>query len=212
MAPMYPIFLDVSQFVGVIVGGGEVAARKARGLAAAGCGVIRVVAREFASDFPESVTRVTESYRAEHLDGADLVFAATDSSGVNDTVVRDARERGILVSRADVDADGQGDFIVPAKLQQGSLQIAVSASSAALSVAIRDALKDQLNPAWTQMAEEMKSLRPRLLRHPSLTIEQRRAIFRDLATTEALETLHSFGREALWRWVEARHPEIGSNV
>ena len=55
MPAMYPMLLDVTDRQIVIVGGGSVAARKAAGLIEAGETKVRVVAREFRRDFPESV-------------------------------------------------------------------------------------------------------------------------------------------------------------
>src|SRR5437763_5927763 len=102
--------LDVSRMTAVIVGGGGVAARKARGLIEAGCEKIRMVSPTFHQDVPASVERVAARFEAEHLDDASLVFAATDSPEVNDAVIREARRRKIWGCRADTDEDLPGDF------------------------------------------------------------------------------------------------------
>src|SRR5438045_776150 len=99
----YPLLLEVSDRPIVIVGGGEVAVRKAMGLIDAGATSVRVVAPQVHERMPTQVQRIAETYRPEHLPGAELVFAATDDPKVNDAVVRDARELGILVCRADAD-------------------------------------------------------------------------------------------------------------
>src|SRR5687768_11992217 len=85
----YPLMLDLTDRPVVIVGGGEVAVRKVRGLLDAGAPRITVVATDFHADLPPTVVRVAERYEARHLDGAELVFAATDGREVNDAVVRD---------------------------------------------------------------------------------------------------------------------------
>src|SRR5262245_42466510 len=98
--------LDVTDRLAVIVGGGGVAARKAAGLIEAGANRIRVVAPVFGPDpFDRRIERITATYRAEHLDGAKLVFAATNDPAVNDAVVRDAQSKGVLVCRANADDD-----------------------------------------------------------------------------------------------------------
>src|SRR3954468_7060995 len=109
----YPLLLNVTDRQIVIVGGGEVAVRKAKGLLAAGAKRVRVVAPRFHQAMPETVQRVVETYRQEHLNAADLVFAATDDPAVNDAIVRDARVLKILVCRADLDQN-KGDFATPA--------------------------------------------------------------------------------------------------
>jgi precorrin-2 dehydrogenase/sirohydrochlorin ferrochelatase len=99
------MILDVTGRTVVIIGGGEVAARKARGLLDAGAGFVKCVAPEFSPDLPVEVERVPEQYRPTHLEGANLVFAATNLPEVNEQVVRDAHARHLLVNRADADAD-----------------------------------------------------------------------------------------------------------
>src|SRR3712207_1645627 len=113
--------LDVTRRLVVIVGGGRVAARKARGLIEAGATRIKVVAPAFHPEVPQGVERIVAFFQDAQLDGAALAFAATDLADVNDHVVRAAQERGILVSRADSDDEDPGDFVTPAKLVQGNV-------------------------------------------------------------------------------------------
>ena len=197
--------LDVTDRLAVIVGGGAVAARKARGLLEAGARRVRCVSPDFAPDMPESVERVREAYEPRHLEGAVLAFAATDLPAVNDAVVRDARARGVLVSRADADDDHPGDFTTPAKLRQGPVVVSVSTGgSPALSVLIRNGLLERWDPRWTRMADMMLSLRRQIIEHLDEP-EGRRAAFRDLATDEALNVLDAGGVAAVVKWLIDRH-------
>ncbi|MBA2707323.1 MAG: bifunctional precorrin-2 dehydrogenase/sirohydrochlorin ferrochelatase, partial [Gemmatimonadaceae bacterium] len=136
----YPLMLDVSQRLIVIVGGGAVAVRKAAGLLDAGATRIRVVAPEISNDLARGIEHVKDNYRSDHLNGASLVFAATDHADVNAQVVRDAHARNLLVGRADAadgDLDALGDFATPAKFTQGPVTVAVSAGgNPALAAAI----------------------------------------------------------------------------
>jgi siroheme synthase-like protein len=196
--------LDVSNRLVVIVGGGGVAARKARGLLDAGATRIRAVSPAFCENLPPEVERVERPYGAGDLDGATLAFAATDRPEVNEAVVRDANRLGILVNRADADDDAPGDFSTPAMLRDGALLITVSAGgSPALAAAVRDGLRSRLDRKWVAMAEAMRDLRPRI-RDGGLPIERRRAAFRDLASDEAMTVLEREGVEALWDWLERR--------
>src|SRR5258706_10473453 len=120
--------LDVTNRLVVIIGGGGVAARKARGLLDAGATRVRVVSPTFHKDLPAAVERIAERYEARHLEGAGLAFAATDSGETNDAVVADARRLGILVSRADVDEGEPGDFSTPAVVRKGAITVAFSAA------------------------------------------------------------------------------------
>src|SRR3954468_5369705 len=138
----YPLMLDVSQRPIVIIGGGSVAARKVKGLLDAGATSITVVAPEFCESIPAGVQRITARYTADHLTNAGLVFAATDNPDVNAAIVRDAHQRGLLVSRADSTDDETGDFATPAILREENLIISVSAGgSPTLAAALRDEIE-----------------------------------------------------------------------
>jgi precorrin-2 dehydrogenase/sirohydrochlorin ferrochelatase len=198
--------LDVSDRLIVIIGGGAVAARKAATLLETGATRVRVVAPQFDPQMSTRVERIHESYQARHLDGAQLVFAATDSPATNAQVVRDAHSRGMLVNRAD-EAEPLGDFITPARFQEGEVIVSVAAGSAALAVAIRNDLARRLDRRYAKMAHAMQTLRP-LIRSSNLDPDKRGSVFRDLASDEALETIAVGGLDQLKRWIATRHPDL----
>lgn len=124
MAVFYPIFLDLNRSPVVVVGGGKVGLRKARGLLEAGARV-RVISPAFDAGFHDlEVERITREYEAGDLAGMMLAFAATDSREVNRRIGEDARALGIPVNIAD-SAEECG-FIVPARVTHGHVQIAIS--------------------------------------------------------------------------------------
>ena len=208
MRAAYPLMLDVSSRLVVIVGGGGVAARKCRGLLDAGATRVRVVSPAFCEGLPGGLERVEGEYEPRWLDGASLAFAATDRPEVNQAVVRDARRMGILVNRADADDDEPGDFATPALFREGELVVTVSAGGApALAAAVRDDLRHSLRPRWAAMAGAMRSLRPRI-RDSGAAIEHRRAAFRDLASPEAMDVLERGGVETLWSWLRERNDRL----
>ena len=89
--PGYPIELDLSGRMVLVVGLGAVGRRKASGLAAAGARVIAVdPAAEGALSLPGAIEVRCEPYRAAHLEGVTLAFAAATEE-VNRQVVADAR-------------------------------------------------------------------------------------------------------------------------
>jgi siroheme synthase-like protein len=151
------------------------------------------------------IERVYGTYEPAHLDGASLAFAVTDLPKVNELVTRDARERGIWVNRSD--EGDQGDFATPAKLVDGDVTVTVSAGSAALSAAIRDDLSGKLDRRYVRLADAMKTLRP-AVRSSIAEEPARAAIFRDLASGEALEVIDTGGLEGLTRWLRQRHPDL----
>ena len=205
MPHAYPLMLDVTDRLIVIVGGGAVAVRKVKGLLDAGATRVRVVSPAFHDEMPAGVDCVTASYEAKHLDGAQLAFAATDATEVNGRVVRDARARGIWVNRSD---DGEeGDFATPAKLVDGEVTVTVSAGNAALAAAIRDDLATKLDRRHVKLADAMKTLRP-AVRMSEADPQKRAAIFRELASDEALSAVDAGGIESVIGWLRQRHPNV----
>jgi precorrin-2 dehydrogenase/sirohydrochlorin ferrochelatase len=215
MSHAYPIFLDVSRRRMVIVGGGAVAARKASGLLAAGGKAIKAIAPKFVRDFPREVEKITAGFAPVHLDGAEMVFAATDSTAVNDAVAAEARRRGIWLHRADGEEDDPGDFITPAVLRCGPITVAVSASgSPALAAGLRDALAGSVTNDWVELAEALKQLRPRI-KASGLPIARRGEILRSAASTEAAAALAEGGMAGLNSWLRKRFadlPELGDGT
>ncbi|TXR56653.1 uroporphyrinogen-III C-methyltransferase [Quadrisphaera setariae] len=105
MSPNYPLHLDLEGRRAVVVGGGPVAARRARGLLEAGADVLLV-----APQACEEVTELDESGRitwrrgrfaASDLDGAWLVHTATGVPRTDDAVAAEATSRRIWCVRAD---------------------------------------------------------------------------------------------------------------
>ncbi|MGH3148329.1 MAG: precorrin-2 dehydrogenase/sirohydrochlorin ferrochelatase family protein, partial [Rubrobacter sp.] len=125
---LYPIFLNLSGRRCVVVGGGEVAGRKARKLLQAGAEVV-VIAPEIHPDLTRAGLETQQrAYRDGDLEGAHLAFTATDSREVNAAVALEAGERGIPVNVADRPSDG--DFARPSTLRRGRHQVAVSTGGA----------------------------------------------------------------------------------
>src|SRR5947209_375431 len=102
--PAYPLFLVVVQCPVLIVGGGAVALRKARGLIESAARVT-VVSPEFHKGFDElkDVERIAAPYMATHMARKmwRLVFAATNVKEVNEQVFKHASAAGILCCRCD---------------------------------------------------------------------------------------------------------------
>ena len=201
--------LDVTDRLAVILGGGAVAVRKARGLIEAGATKIRMVSPTFCNDVPAMVEKMTARYEARHLDGAGLVFAATDSPATNDEIIREARRRGIWVNRANADDEEPGDFTTPAVLRQGPVTVTVSTAGApALAAKIRDELAGRFDPRWQTMADAMKTIRPAILAAVKMTPSRRREAFRELTMDEAMKVLTDGGVESLWKWLWEKYPEL----
>jgi len=124
-----PIFINIKGRSCLVVGGGEVAHRKASVLVEAGA-TVRAVAPEFTStfaDFP-GIECITERFQTCHLEGVMLVIAATNDSAVNQDVSQQARARNIPVNV--VDNPDLCTFIMPSILDRSPLMVAFSSGGA----------------------------------------------------------------------------------
>src|SRR5207302_912165 len=100
-----------------------------------------------------------------------------------------------------------GDFITPARFQEGEVIVTATAGSPALAVAIRDDLTRRMDGRFTKMAHAMQTLRP-LIRDSDLDSQKRAAVFRELASPEALDALAAGGMDRLRQWISARYPDL----
>ena len=141
----YPIFLDLRSKPVLVVGGGTVATRKVKGLLESNA-LITVVAPAISSELRvlSQVTLTEREYESTDCRGCALVFAATDKRDVNAQIARDAASLGIPANIAD--APEECGFIVPARISEGGIQIAVSTGGTdpRRAVAIRDRIRKSL--------------------------------------------------------------------
>ena len=142
----YPVNLNIKGKLCVVIGGGRVAERKVKNLLRYG-GRVRVVSPDLTDRLSkwasqERMDYTRSEYRASHLKGAFLVYAATSDRKVNAEIARDAAERRLLVNVAD--APTESTFILPAVVRKREISIAVSTNglSPAKSVRIRDRIKE----------------------------------------------------------------------
>ncbi|MBL8432880.1 MAG: bifunctional precorrin-2 dehydrogenase/sirohydrochlorin ferrochelatase, partial [Dechloromonas sp.] len=120
-----PAFHDIRGRLCLVVGGGEVAARKAGVLREAGAR-LRVVAPEIEPELAglPGVEAVVARFAPHHLEGAVLVVAATSDREVNRQVSELAGERNVPVNV--VDDPELCSFIMPSILDRSPLMVAFS--------------------------------------------------------------------------------------
>jgi siroheme synthase-like protein len=162
----YPLFLDLTGRLCVVVGGGIIAARRVDPLLDAGASVT-LVSPEVTSSLAHlasegRIRHVARCYEPGDLAGATLVLAAVDDPAVTAAVATEARERGVWLNAADDPA--HCDFFLPGLVQRGVLTVAVGSSgtSPALTRALREHLDSTLGHEWSLLGELASTARREL--------------------------------------------------
>lgn len=183
----YPVSLAVSGSKCVVVGGGEVAARKIATLLECGAQV-EVISPALAPELhrlhDQGVLRWRERpYQAGDLAGAFLVIAATDDEQVQAAVFAEASAANQLVNVADVPT--RCNFILPALVCRGDLVLAVSTAgqSPALARRVSRELAEAYGDEYGTVVKIMGFLRPLVLARGA-GHRRNREIFTDLLHAE----------------------------
>jgi precorrin-2 dehydrogenase/sirohydrochlorin ferrochelatase len=168
----YPIYLDIRDRKCVIIGGGEVAARKAERLLDCGAKVSVISPKltpELASlKEKDLIYHLAVEYKGDLIDGAALVIGATDDEKTNAQISHDARSKGIPVNI--VDDPQKCDFILPALVQRGDLAIAVGTGgkSPALARHLRKELESKYGKEYEIFLNILGNLRVKMVKNEGI--------------------------------------------
>jgi uroporphyrin-III C-methyltransferase/precorrin-2 dehydrogenase/sirohydrochlorin ferrochelatase len=174
----FPIFIHLQGRRCLVVGGGEVAARKAAVVHEAGAQV-HVVAPEIGHGLQELVDAGAVSWRTgtfeeSDLEGAYLAFAATNNATVNARVAEAAEARSVPVNV--VDTPGRCSFVVPSIIDRSPVLIAVSTGGASpvLARLIRARLETLIPAAYGRIATLAAEFRDKVKAHFSHPPDRRK--------------------------------------
>lgn len=194
----YPIFLSLRGRVCLVVGGGSVSERKVKSLLRAGA-CVRIVAPELSEWLREKsqngqIDYAGRYYDAKHLDGVELVFAATSDTTLNRSIAAEAHRLRLWCNMA-TDPE-EGSFILPAVFHRGPLTVAVGTSGASPAMArrIREKLEKDFDDAWVILLEMMAIIRS-VIQSRGLDTAKNQELFRGLAELPLIE------------WVERREKD-----
>ena len=213
-SPLYPVFLNLQGRQVLVVGGGEVAARKVLPLIECGAEV-----RVGAPELNEALQKLKAEGRITHLEGEfqphwlDAVFlaiAATDEVEVNRAVAEEGAARRLWVNV--VDDTELTRVQVPAVVRRGPLTVAISSGGAApvLARQLREKIEQSVDESFGQLAELLRIHRARLrARFPH--VPSRRKFMETLWPGEVGELLRAArfdaARARLVELIEAGEPE-----
>ncbi|MGL4033397.1 siroheme synthase CysG [Kosakonia cowanii] len=173
-----PIFCQLRGRACLLVGGGDVAERKARLLLDAGA-QLTVNALTFIPQFTAwaaegMLTLVEGEFSETLLDECWLAIAATDNDAVNQRVSDAAETRRIFCNV--VDAPKEASFIMPSIIDRSPLMVAISSggTSPVLARLLREKLESLLPQHLGHVAKFAGQLRSRVKRHFATMSERRR--------------------------------------
>ncbi|WNJ95213.1 NAD(P)-dependent oxidoreductase [Vibrio ruber] len=168
----FPLFMDLTDKAVLVVGGGEVASRKTEALVKAGARVtilspeISATLRTLWQD--DVIQWIQQCYDSAFLTRNYVqVWATTDHASLNHQIYADAKLLGLLVNV--VDDQPYCDFITPAMIDRGAIQVAISSGGASPVLArnIRESIEAILAQNLRVLAqfcgekrEHLKATRP----------------------------------------------------
>ncbi|HFT7324836.1 TPA: siroheme synthase CysG [Proteus mirabilis] len=194
----FPIFCQLNNKPCLLVGGGEVAERKARLLMEAGA-VISVVAPTFTPQFMQwQNEQRLQCFMAEFsvADLADkwLVIAATDNEQVNQLVYQQATEQRIFCNV--VDSPKQASFIMPSVIDRSPIMVAISSGGKApvLARILREKMEQWLPNSLGALAQLAGKLREQV-KQRFATMSARRYFWESFFADKALQAEIDAGRD-----------------
>ena len=153
----FPIFLTGDNINALIIGGGEVAARKIE-LLIKSTHQIQIVSATLSGSVQHLIkehqlTWHPHNYKPHMMDGINLVIAATDSEDINAQVQQEAKNINILVNV--VDQPELCSYITPSIIDRSPMIVAISSSGSApiLVRMLREQIEKMMPQKYGLLAE-----------------------------------------------------------
>ncbi len=165
----FPLFFKLKNKNCLVVGAGEVAARKIELLLRAGA-IITVIAEEIGSSItkmknnPQLIIKQKEFEKAD-VKAFHLIISATNNSSINLLVANTATEHNIPVNV--VDNPSLCSFIFPAIIDRSPVVAAISSAGASpvLARLLRAKIESIIPPAYGQLAHLAEKFRTKVKEH-----------------------------------------------
>lgn len=159
----FPLFIKLQQQACLVIGAGDIAARKIDLLIRSGAN-ITVIALEFSASVRElqakhALTVLQKPFAASDVNGFKLVISATDNAETNQCVADAANSQGILVNV--VDNPALCSFIFPAIIDRSPIVVAISSGGASpvLARLIRARLESTIPYQYGKLAQLAETCR-----------------------------------------------------
>ena len=148
--PFFPMMIDLNNKEVLIVGGGNIASRRAETLSRCGA-KITAVSLNFNKDFPEVYKKISRAFIIEDIqEKFFFVIAATNDRKINKLIADIAKSKKIPVNVCDNQSDC--DFFFPSLINVEN--VAVSVCTAGLNSSLTRKLSDKLRKVWASWIAE----------------------------------------------------------
>jgi siroheme synthase-like protein len=194
----YPIHLDLKGRPVLVVGGGGIAEGKAEQLLAAGASIQLVsptiTPRLAALAAQRAIRHRAGAFAEFDLLGVMLVICATDDPAVNQEVHRLASARNLLCNV--VDQPALCNFITPALVLRGDLQIGISTAGGSPSVAqlVKRRIADTIGEEYGDLLRIAAALRD-ALKARGVGYNDRRDLLNEFLESDVLDLLRAGKQE-----------------
>ncbi len=206
----YPVNLTIKNKKCVVIGAGDVAARKIKGLLQCEADV-HVISPDITDMLQilveqKKIVYHKRAYRYGDLEGAFLVFAATNHRSIQEAVTKEADQRGIPVNIAD--APSSCSFQVPAKIRRGDLLLTISTGgeSPALASFLRKNLEKAFGWEYTQLVCLLGRIRDEFIRKNEPK-ENYLVVVEELMQTDIIEMIRYQEIEKVYHRLSSLVPE-----
>lgn len=166
---LFPIFLKLESLKTLIVGGGNVGLEKISAILRNSPNApITLVAREIhpeirsLAEAHKNVELVERNFRLWDLWSADIVLLATNSRETNQSILRFAKTRGLLVNVADT--PDLCDFYLGSVVTKGELKVGISTNGKSPTIAkrFREFLEEAIPEDTNQLLDNMNGIRDKV--------------------------------------------------
>jgi siroheme synthase-like protein len=166
---LFPIFLKLESLKTLIVGGGNVGLEKVSAiLKNSPAAPIMLVAREMHPEIRTLAKKhpnlelVERNFRLWDLWSADIVLLATNNRETNQSILRFAKTRGLLVNVADT--PDLCDFYLGSVVTKGELKVGISTNGKSPTIAkrFREFLEDAIPEDTNELLDNMKGIRDKV--------------------------------------------------
>ena len=188
----YPIGIDIKDKLCIVIGGGEVAERKALKLLEFGANVL-IISPEITKRLEKlskkgKLNYIKDRYKKEYIKEGFLIFAATDNEEVNFKISEDAKKLGKLINV--VDKPDLCNFILPSVVKRGDFIISIftQGKSPMFSKVIREKLEKEFKEIYELYVDILGNLRDKIKKKIS-DERKRKEIFENLTSIDILKIL-----------------------